>query len=43
MNVTFSEAITTNMQIGNDYLVYKYQVICKQKISKFSLLLLKLM
>ena len=39
----FQEAITTNMQIGNDDFVFKYPVTCKQKISKFTLILLKLM
>ena len=33
----FTEAITTTMQIGNDFLVFKYPLTCKQKISKFSL------
>ena len=28
----FPEAITTNMQIGNDSCVFKYPVTCKQKI-----------
>ena len=37
------EAITTNMQIGYDSFVFKYPVTCKQKISKFTLILLKLM
>ena len=31
----FHEAITTNMQIGNDSFAFKYPVTCKQKISKF--------
>ena len=39
----FPEAITTNMQIGNDSFVYEYSVKCKQKISEFTLILLKLM
>ena len=39
----FSVIITTNMQIGNDFLVFKYPVTCKQKISKLSLFLLKFM
>jgi len=26
MKVSFSEAVTTNMQIGNDFLVFKYPV-----------------
>ena len=39
----FPEAITTNMQIGYDSFVFKYPVTCKQKISKFALILLKLM
>ena len=39
----FSEAITTNMQLGNDSFVFEYTVTCKQKISKFTLILLKLM
>ena len=37
------EAITTNMQLGNDSYVFEYPVTCKQKISKFTLILLKLM
>ena len=37
------EAITTNMQIGYDSFVFEYPVTCKQKISKFTLILLKLM
>ena len=41
-NSHFPEAITTNMQIGNDSFVFKYPVTCK-KISKFTLILLKLM
>ena len=39
----FPEAITTNMQLGNDYFVFEYPVTCKQKISNFTLILLKLM
>jgi hypothetical protein len=39
----FPEVITSNMQIGNDFFVFKYSVTCKQKISKFTLILLKLM
>ena len=39
----FPEAITTNMQIGYDSFVFKYPVTCKQKISKFTLIVLKLM
>ena len=39
----FLEAITTNMQLGNDSFVFEYPVTCKQKISKFTLILLKLM
>ena len=39
----FPEAITTNMQIGYDTFVVEYPVTCKQKISKFTLILLKLM
>ena len=31
MKFTFPEAITTNMQIGNDSFVFKYPVKCKQK------------
>jgi len=31
------------MQIGNDYFVFKYPVTCKQKISKITLILMKLM
>jgi len=38
----FPEAITTYMQIGNDIFEFKYPVTCKQKISKFTLILLKL-
>ena len=38
----FPEAITTNMQVGNDSFVFEYPVTCKQKISKFALILLKL-
>jgi hypothetical protein len=40
---SFPEAITKNMQIGNVFLVFKYPVICKQKISKSSFIFLKLM
>ena len=39
----FPETITTNMQLGNDSFVFEYPVTCKQKISKFTLILLKLM
>jgi hypothetical protein len=39
----FPEAITTNMQIGYDSFVFQYPVTCNQKISKFTLILLKLM
>ena len=39
----FPEAITRNMQVGNDSIVFEYPVTCKQKISKFTLILLKLM
>ena len=39
----FPGAITTNMLIGNDSFVFKYTVTIKQKISKFTLILLKLM
>jgi len=39
----FPEAITTNMQIGYDSFVFKCPVMGKQKISKFTLMLLKLM
>ena len=39
----FPEAITTNIQIGYDSFVFEYPVTCKQKISKFTLILLKLM
>ena len=39
----FPGAITTNMQLGNDSFVFEYPVMCKQKISKFTLNLLKLM
>ena len=38
----FTEAITTNMKIGNDSFVFEYPVTCKQKISKLTLILLKL-
>jgi len=31
------------MQIGNDSFVFKYPVTCNQKISKFTLISLKLM
>jgi len=43
MKVTFHEAITTNMQNEDEFLVFTYPVRCKQKISKFTLFLLKLM
>ena len=33
----FREAITTNMQMGNESFVFEYPVTCKQKISKFTL------
>ena len=39
----FTEAIATNMRIGNDSFVFKYPFTCKQKISKFTWILLKLM
>ena len=39
----FPEAITTNMQLGNDSFVFEYPATCKQKISKFTLIVLKLM
>ena len=39
----FPEAITTNMQLGNESFVCEYRVTCKQKISKLTLILLKLM
>ena len=39
----FPEAITTKMQLGNDSFVFEYPVRSKQKISKFTLILLKLM
>ena len=39
----FTEAITTNMQIGNHFLVFKYPANCKQNISLSSIFLLKLM
>ena len=39
----FPEAITTNMQLGNDSFVFEYPFTCKQKISKFTLILLKIM
>ena len=38
----FHEAITTNMQIGNESFAFKYPHTCKQKISKFTQILLKL-
>ena len=38
-----SQAIITNMQIGKDPFVFEYPVTCKQKISKFTSILLKLM
>ena len=38
----FPEAITTNMQLGNESFVFEYPVTCKQKISKFTLILFKL-
>jgi len=41
MKVTFPEAITTNMQIGNEFFMFIYPVNCKK--SKFSLFLMKLM
>jgi len=31
------------MQIGNDSFVFEYPFTCKQKISKFAIILLKLM
>ena len=43
MKLTFPEAFTTNMQIGNDFFVFKLPFTGKQKISKFTLFLLKLM
>jgi len=43
MKLTFPKDIITNMQIGNEFFVFKYPVLCKQKISKFPLFLLKLM
>ena len=36
----FHEAITTNMQIGNDSFVFVYPDTCKQNISKLTLILL---
>ena len=39
----FPEGITTNMQLGNVSFVFEYPVTCKQIISKFTLILLKLM
>jgi len=39
----FPKAITTNMHNGNEFFVFKYPVPCQQKISKFTLFLLKLM
>jgi hypothetical protein len=39
----FPYAITTHMQIKNDFFVFNYPVTCKQKFSTFSLFLLKLM
>ena len=38
----FSEAISTNMQIGYETFLFKYPVTSKKKISKFTLILLKL-
>ena len=43
MKLNFSDAISRNILIGNDFFVFKYPFTCKQIISKFSLLLLKLM
>ena len=43
MKLNFPEAITTNMQIGNDTFVFKNPVTCKQKTSNFTLIFLKLM
>jgi len=31
MEVTFFEAITTNMQIGKDFLVFKYRLLVNKK------------
>jgi len=39
----FPEAITTNMQIGNEFFEFKKRVTRKQRISNFSFILLKLM
>ena len=39
----FPEANTTNTQLGNDSFVFEYQVKCEQTISKFTLILMKLM
>ena len=39
----FPQDITTKMRIGNESFVFKYPVTCKQKISKFTYILLKLM
>ena len=35
MKVKFPEAITTNMQNGKDFLVFKYPLNCKQKIKNY--------
>jgi len=35
MKLTFPEAITTNMKIGNDFFVFKYPVICKKNYQIF--------
>jgi len=43
MKPHFPEIISRNIQFENDFFVFKYPVTCKQKISKFSLLLKKLM
>jgi hypothetical protein len=39
----FPLSITTNMQNGNGFFVFKYPVKCKQKISNFTYFLLKLL
>jgi len=39
----FPESITTNMQIGKDFFLFKYPGTSKQKFSKFSVFLLNLM
>ena len=43
MKLTFPEPITKNIQFGNDSFLFEYPVTCKQKILKFTLILVKLM